>query len=73
MIRRAQDGLPARVSGRWTQEKLAYVEKYARAFMTAMAPKRRAGKWDQLVGLIKEKTGDNAEAIERRLHDMMDQ
>ena len=31
------------------------------------------GKWDQVVGLIKEKTGDNAEAIERRLHDIMDQ
>ena len=43
MIRRAKDGLPARVSGPWTQEKLAYVEKYARTFMTAMAPKRWSG------------------------------
>ena len=33
---------------------------------------RTQGKWDQLVGLIKEKTGENAEEIERRLHDMMD-
>ncbi|MGH7307074.1 MAG: three-Cys-motif partner protein TcmP [Candidatus Rokuibacteriota bacterium] len=49
MIRRAKDGLPARVSGPWTQEKLAYVERYARAFMTAMAPKRKAGKWSELV------------------------
>lgn len=51
MIRRAKDGLPARVSGPWTQEKLAYVEKYAAAFMKAMAPKRKAGKWAELVYL----------------------
>lgn len=51
MIRLASDGLPARVSGPWTQEKLVYVERYATAFMTAMAPKRTAGKWDQLVYL----------------------
>jgi uncharacterized protein YjbJ (UPF0337 family) len=31
------------------------------------------GKWDQVVGSIKEKTGENTEEIERRLHDMMDQ
>ena len=31
------------------------------------------GKWDQVVGLIKEKTSENAEEIERRLHDKMDQ
>lgn len=49
MIRRASDGLPARVSGAWTQEKLAYVEGYSRAFMTAMAPKRKAGRWSELV------------------------
>lgn len=48
---RAKDGLPARRSGPWTTEKLAYLEKYASAFMTAMAPKRRAGKWEQLVYL----------------------
>lgn len=51
MIRRAADGLPARVSGPWTQEKLLYVERYARAFMIAMAPKRAAGLWSQLVYL----------------------
>lgn len=49
MIRRATDGLPARVSGSWTQEKLAYVERYARAFMTAMTPKRKPGQWSELV------------------------
>ncbi|MGH2361888.1 MAG: three-Cys-motif partner protein TcmP [bacterium] len=49
MIRRAKDGLVARVSGPWSQEKLTYVERYARAFMTAMAPKRKAGKWSELV------------------------
>lgn len=48
---RAADGLPARVCGPWTQEKLNYQERYARAFMTAMAPKRRAGSWSQLVYL----------------------
>jgi len=51
VIRRAKDGLPARVSGRWTQDKLAYVEKYATAFMKAMAPKRAAGLWSELVYL----------------------
>lgn len=51
MTRRARDGFPARVSGPWTEEKLAYLERYARAFMTAMAPKRRAGQWSQLVYL----------------------
>lgn len=49
MNRRAQDGLPARVSGPWTREKLTYLRKYATAFMTAMAPKKRQGKWDQMV------------------------
>src|SRR2546425_8841850 len=51
MMRRAHDGLPARLSGPWTREKLIYVEKYASAFMKAMAPKRRAGKWAELVYL----------------------
>jgi three-Cys-motif partner protein len=51
VIRRAQDELPARVSGPWTREKLAYVDKYASAFMRAMAPKRKAGKWSELVYL----------------------
>jgi len=50
-MRRAQDGLPARVSGPWTREKLTYVEKYASAFMKAMAPKQKAGKWSELVYL----------------------
>src|SRR5207249_12067438 len=50
-MRRAQDGLPARVSGPWTREKLTYVEKYASAFMKAMGPKRKAGKWAELVYL----------------------
>jgi three-Cys-motif partner protein len=49
VIRTAQDGLPARLSGPWTREKLAYVEKYAAAFMKAMAPKRKAGKWTELI------------------------
>ena len=48
-MRLAQDGLPARVSGSWTQDKLGYVERYASAFMRAMAPKREEGKWDQLI------------------------
>ena len=48
---RAQDGLPARRSGPWTRDKLTYLEKYASAFMAAMAPKRRVGKWEELVYL----------------------
>ncbi len=51
MTRRAKDGLPARISGLWTQDKLTYVQKYAAAFMGAMAPKRKEGKWDRLVYL----------------------
>ncbi|HZF02718.1 MAG TPA: three-Cys-motif partner protein TcmP [Patescibacteria group bacterium] len=49
MSRVANDGLPARVSGTWTQEKLTYLSKYADAFMTAMAPKRRSQRWSELV------------------------
>ncbi len=45
----ARDGLPARASGAWTREKLTYLSKYAGGFMTAMAPKRREGKWERLV------------------------
>jgi three-Cys-motif partner protein len=46
---RASDGFRARAGGVWTREKLAYLQKYASAFMTAMGPKRSAGKWDRLV------------------------
>ncbi len=49
MTRKAGDGLPARVFRSWTREKLGYLRRYATAFMTAMAPKKRQGKWDQLV------------------------
>jgi three-Cys-motif partner protein len=35
----------------WTRDKLNYLQKYAKAFMAAMAPKRRLRKWDQLVYL----------------------
>src|ERR1700691_1354822 len=45
------DGLPSRSAGIWTREKLGYLEKYAHAFMTAMAPKRAKGKWDKLIYL----------------------
>jgi hypothetical protein len=45
MIRRAEDGLRARVSGPWTREKLDYVERYAAAFMKAMNPKRRTASF----------------------------
>lgn len=51
MMPQGSDGLPARVGGPWTREKLTYVEKYAMAFMKAMAPKKTQGKWDQLVYL----------------------
>lgn len=45
----AADGYRARPAGPWTRDKLRYMERYASAFMTAMAPKRRQGKWNQLV------------------------
>src|SRR5213594_3411035 len=51
MMRRAQDGLRARVSGPWTRERLTYIEKSASAFMKARAPKRKAGKWSELASL----------------------
>jgi three-Cys-motif partner protein len=41
----APDGLLTRPGGIWTREKLTYLEKYATAFMTAMAKKR----WDRLI------------------------
>jgi three-Cys-motif partner protein len=44
----ASDGLPARPARIWTREKLRYLQKYAEAFMKAMAPKRSQGKWDRL-------------------------
>lgn len=47
--RRGADGLPVRPGGQWTQDKLAYLERYASAFMKAMGPKRDQGKWDRLV------------------------
>src|SRR5690349_14766080 len=45
----AADGEQARYAGVWTADKLFYLQRYATAFMTAMAPKRRAGLWDALV------------------------
>lgn len=51
MMPKARDGLLARAFRTWTREKLVYLQKYATAFMTAMAPKRRQGRWDELVYL----------------------
>jgi uncharacterized protein YjbJ (UPF0337 family) len=34
---------------------------------------RAEGNWDQLVGTIKDKTGENVEQIERRLDDIFAQ
>ncbi len=42
--KKASDGLPARTGRIWTREKLAYLQKYASAFMKAMT-----GKWPRLV------------------------
>lgn len=47
--RLAADGIRARSGGPWTKEKLVYLQRYATGFMTAMAPKRDAGKWSRLV------------------------
>src|ERR1039458_1651177 len=44
----ASDGLSARPARIWTREKLRYLQKYAEAFMKAMAPKRSQGKWEHL-------------------------
>ena len=41
---KASDGLPARSGRIWTREKLTCLQKYARAFTTAMV-----GKWSRLV------------------------
>jgi len=45
------DGLKARPAGSWTERKLYYVERYLRAFATAMGPKRAQKKWEKLVYL----------------------
>jgi three-Cys-motif partner protein len=45
------DQLMARALGPSTLEKLFYVERYCRAFATAMSPKKAEGKWDNLVYL----------------------
>ena len=45
----ASDGLIARVGGSWTRDKLTYLQRYAQAFMTAMAPKRTEGRWQRLM------------------------
>ncbi len=37
----AHDGLPARAGGPWTRQKLAYLKKYAQAFVVAMRAKWR--------------------------------
>jgi three-Cys-motif partner protein len=62
----AGDGLPARPSGQWTQEKLRYVERYASAFMVAMHPSRREGKWRQLVYI--DLLAGPGKGIDRRSH-----
>jgi len=46
---KTSDGFPAREGRIWTREKLAYLQKYASAFMTAMAPKRSKGIWERIV------------------------
>jgi len=49
--RLASDRLPERGGRIWTREKLTYLEKYATAFMVAMAKKRGPEKWERLVYL----------------------
>lgn len=44
----ASDGLIARPARIWTREKLRYLQKYAQAFMAAMAPKRSQGLGERL-------------------------
>src|SRR5258708_9279432 len=75
MRRVASDGLPARVSGPWTREKLIYVSKYAGAFMTSMAPKRTAQKWVEFVYIdpsfdrlfFSDLSNRNVDALRRRI------
>lgn len=49
MKARASDGSPARIFHPWTREKLTYLHKYASAFVRAMSPKKKEGRWDWLV------------------------
>jgi len=62
------DGKRLQFEGRWYQMKGRVRESWG--VLTDDDLDRTQGKWDQVVGLIKEKTGDNAEAIERRLREM---
>jgi uncharacterized protein YjbJ (UPF0337 family) len=59
-----------RVEGKWDQMKGRAREAWGA--VTDDDWDRTEGKYDRIVGTIKEKTGEQADAIERRLHDMLD-
>lgn len=59
-----------KAEGKWDQ--LRGRVKEAWGTLTDDDLERSEGKRDRLVGTIKEKTGDTAEAIERKLDELID-
>jgi uncharacterized protein YjbJ (UPF0337 family) len=55
--------------GRWQQVRGAIRNTWGK--LTDQELEQVRGSWDRLVGTIKEKTGESAEKIERRLQDML--
>jgi len=56
--------------GRWQQVRGSIRNTWGK--LTDQELEQARGSWDRLVGVIKEKTGESAENIGRRLQDMLD-
>lgn len=59
-----------KLEGKWDQGKGRVKEAWGA--LTDDDLDRTEGKFDRLVGTIKEKTGEGVDAIERKLHDIFD-
>ena len=59
-----------RAEGKWDQLKGRVKESWG--VLTDDDLDRTEGKFDRLVGTIKEKTGEASDAIENKLHDLID-
>lgn len=55
--------------GRWQQVRGSIRNTWGK--LTDQELEQARGSWDRLVGTIKEKTGESAENIERRLRDLL--
>lgn len=59
-----------RAEGKWDQVKGRVKESWG--VLTDDDLDRTEGKFERLVGTIKEKTGEATDAVERKLHDLID-